>query len=485
MIPPRNCLHTLGAAVLALLTAPALAAQAPDGLSQASQEIAIGSEGEIYRVQLGTYGELFPPGSAGSGLADGESQALALEIVRDLEGRQRLLVPGTETADFEDSASVLYEDGTRTLFVLWQTRVNTVHWQLNLIGLRDGAWTEPVEISGNPFGWKGSPQLQVTRDSFVTELPDETLRRWHRTVAHLIWLEEGSHGQYLLYSPIVFIDGVYIGWNPVYPVRDLGLSSADAGIGLYNSLLAAEPRIEPGRNAQSVVLAFVDDFSGEVLTASIEVLPGEIAHLADRVRAQIIDVGRTRDPQGIQSLSDKVRAQIIDVGREIGVHPAVASYLAKDVEGLLESLSSNDDFTMLADRVRAQIIDVGSRLTGRGVDRSRLADKVQVVDLPTGDFPMAGGVDLGMSGAAASVIAIERLSVHSAPATGMSPHEVYLSRSGRDLLVAWRQEDTMRYRESRGDGWSAVRTLDLGEDLDPRLALEALSARADGLSSDR
>lgn len=444
--------------LLALTATPAAAMEAPDAA-------AVGADGRLFMVHAGPYGELFPE----QGLADAASPALALEMVHPDQRREMLLVPDTESENVEDSASVLFEDGSETLFILWQTKINSIHSRLNLVGFHDGAWTETIEISGNPFGWKSSPQLAVTRDRFTTSEDDGTVRTWKRTVVHLLWWEGAEDEPQVLYTPVVLIDGVYSGWNPVYRLDQLALA-AGVPMAAPGAGLARAPRIEPGLNGQSVVIGFVPASGGELVTVSIELLPGEIGALADKVRHQIIDVGRqVRATGGNAALAGKVRHQIIDVGARLKLHPGVSSYIASQVHEHILASDPGSPVTPLADDVRHQIIDVGAHITDRGFDRLGAKSVYQVVELPGGDG----------AGAPPDLIRVMRASRRELPTTGDGDHALYLSRDGEGVVAVWMENDALRYRESRGEGWSDVRSLRLGNGLDLQRAKSLLERRAD------
>lgn len=434
------------------------------------RDASVGAEGELYFVREGTYGELFPQ----DGLADAANSVLALEVVRSDQTRERLLVPGTETADSEDSASILFEDQSGTLFVLWQTKSNVIHSRLSLIGLRGGEWTAPIEISGNPFGWKSSPQLAVTRDTFRTEESDGSLRTWARTVAHLLWWEDGPAGNPVAhYSPVTLLDGVYTGWNPVYTLDGLALAPKAWGLPGVNAALARAPRIASGHNGQSVVIAYVSAETGDLITVSAETLPGEIAAIADEIRHQIIDVGRELLPDKPAALADKVRHQIIDVGRRLALHPSVPAYAAQQAASEILASPPGEDLASLAERVRHQIIDVGGRMTDRGLDRTNAASKLQILETSNEG-----------TGAPPNLIRWVEASVRPAPQTGERDNAIFLSRGGREVVVSWTEGGVVYYRESRGAGWSPTRTLRLGSELDAARARQILARRAAELSDE-
>lgn len=444
-----------------LLAVPASFAQARDA--------AVGADGELYQIREGKYGALFPH----HGLVDPDNRVLALEIVRSEGDRELLLVPGTETADVEDSASILFEDHSGTLFVLWQTMTRSIHSRLSLIGFRDSGWTEAIEISGSFFGWKSSPQLAVTRDAYGVVAEDGSVRKLARTVVHLLWWEEGLSGvPETYYTPVVFLDGRYTGWNPVYHLDELAPVTDGQPPWGTNLALAEAPRIDAGTNEQTVVVGFVDASGGRLSSMEIELLPGEIAFIADRIRAQIIEVGRelNSDPPG--RLAEKVRLSIGDLGDRLGLHPGLTTYLAQRM--YIEVLAADPDepVSRLAERIRAQIIEVGARIPDRGFDRLAAKSSSQVVELPNGQ---AGG-DFSTPPV---LLRLSQATVRPAPATGAGEHSLFLSRDGRQVAVSWRDEGVVYYRESRGQGWGPARELRIENGLDLGRAHQILKQRVD------
>lgn len=471
MAPHRTFSALSGPLALALFLAAAPAAHATQ-----SRDAAVGADGELFIVRAGDYGELFPEG----GLADPANPALALEIAYPGRETQVLLVPGTEMGEVEKNASLLFEDETGTLFLLWQTEKNGIHSWLNLIGFHDGDWTEPIEITGSPFGWKSSPQLAITRDTYQTEEDGGGTRTWSRTTLHLLWSEGGSPAPRILYSPIVLLNGEYLGWNPVYSLDELALAADEPLPTALNLALAEAPRIQPGRNNQSVQIGFVLTPSNQFVTLEIELLPGELGALADAVRAQIVDLGRTGGPDGgdgHRAIAGKVRAQIVDLGRKLGLHPGLSTYMAESVGAEIEAMTPDTPPARIADEVRAQIVDLGSRMTGRGFERRSAAQGVTVLEVSNDPL---GEVLHGQ--APSNFLRVRQASVRPAPTTGPDDNAVFLSREG-GVIVAWVEDDAVYYRESQGDSWSAPRRLRLDSGLDLDRAWQILERRAEERSS--
>jgi|CXWL01.1.fsa_nt_gi hypothetical protein len=432
----------------ALLAAPTFAAQD-------TRRVALGSEGEIFSVETGTYGALFP----GQGLAADGDAVLAIEI-KSAEGEsRRLLVPSTAGPDVEDVASVFYDDVSATLFVLWQSRVNAIHSTLNLVGLERDRWSEVLEISGNPFGFKSSPQISLTRDSFQIVEAGE-FRQVERKVLHIIWREDSASGPRVLYTPVILLDGRYIGWNPVHHLDDL--VGGEPLPALPNAALAAATRLENGADGRGVVIGFVDCRNGNVASVAIDILPGEIGFIAEQARAQLVDLGR-RD---LSFLAEQVRAQLVDLGNRVRLHPAVAAYLANEAATTVLGAKAQDSIESIAQGVRAQLVDLGARvLTGRDRPESTIMSVVAVS--PTEPTP--------------NLIRVQPAAQLRSPEIGDGVTSMYLSDDASSLIVAWQDNKTVQYRESApalAEGWTAVRTVQLDENLTAEQVAEALGRRA-------
>jgi len=98
-----------------------------------------------------------------------------------------------------------------------------------------------------------------------------------------------------------------------------------------------------------------------------------------------------------------------------------------------------------------------------------MASKLQVVETTSS----------GDDGAPPNLIRLSRASLRPAPETGEGENALFLSQDGREAVVSWQERsDLIYYRESRGEGWSGLRSLRLGEGLDLAKAREILAQRA-------
>ena len=127
---PAPAVLAMAALILATVALILPAAARADHLG-----MALGADGELYTVTAGTYGALFP-GSKACATCNAQTVVLALDTVLPGKPAQRQLVPTTDNGDVESAPALIYEDGSKTLFVVW---VCGVQWVNSVIKLRTGA----------------------------------------------------------------------------------------------------------------------------------------------------------------------------------------------------------------------------------------------------------------------------------------------------------------------------------------------------------
>ncbi len=451
--------------ISAALAVAAVVAWAPGSHAEVS---AVGPDGESYSLHQGTYGELFP----GGGAADRNSLVLALEIRHRNGSVDRLLVPQTEEPPRDDSASLILEPVSQTPFIVWQAWKNYIHPRLNLVQLTADGWSPVVELSGSPFNIKGSPSFVVTRDRFDLDRHGEegvAVVHRERTTVHLVWWERVAEELRVFYSPVVLEDGVYVGRNPVYLLTELAADLEAGGITMTEGLLETLT-IQAGEDERSFVVGFADGASGRLVTVEGRVLPGELGVLGDAVRPQLVDLGSRLDldaPETFDAMSEAIRARLAEVGGRF--HPSFLAYLAEQLDAFIADwldgagTAEGGDVESLAGGARAQIVDIGRRLQSGGLDG-------------TGDGGVLIDFSASAEGSTSHLIALRRTASWPSPATEEATTRIFVSRSGEQILVAWRRLGGVAYRESRGELWTDEYFLPAGGDAD---AIAAILRRLD------
>jgi hypothetical protein len=440
-----------------------------------SHDSALGVGGEVYQVRAGRYGDLFPGGQA----ATAATPVLAVDVTRSGSPVQRVLIPDTVDFASESSASLLYEDDSQTVFVLWES-YEGIHPILKLAGFDGTSWSAPITVVGNPFAPKTSPQFAITRETFqdVTDDGTGTMITKHRTSLHLLWQEEGASAGSIdtFYTPVIFIDGVCTGSNPVYNLSDFLPAGTEADI--QPTLLKA-PTIQSGRDQRTVVVAFASQSKGQMATVEIDVLPEELSRLSEEARSHIIEIGAALYPGHLPDLATKARSHIIEIG--IAFHPELASTLADQVSTTIQT-SISTDLPDLAQKARSHIIEIGAKLSSRGLRNASEDALSQIVQV---DDPASRGAGGGANFAALStptasaayLIQIRVASHRPIPRVGPGNVVVFVSEAGEDALVSWAQADKVLYRLSSDATWTDPRTLLFSPTVDIAKAYAILGQR--------
>jgi hypothetical protein len=440
------------------------------GARAATQRDAVlGADGELYTVKAGVYGELFPGGKQ----LPASSSVLALDIVKPDATRTRLLVKGTEAADADESPFLLYEEASRTLFLVWETRLGGVFPILMLSGY-DGSWMDPFPIIDYPFSIKASPQLAVTHDSYQEENAAGAVTR-HRTVLHLVWGQEADSGDVeTYYTPLFFENGALIGRSPSYRLNDFESADANALSAPGATLSEHIARIQRGRDDRTVVVAFSaggGGNGGRLTTLEIGALPPQLGRIADGARAHIIDLGARLFPGNLQALAASTRTEVIRLGTSFD--PEVLKSLADQVEAYIVDKGSSSSATLkvIADGARAHIIDLGAKLTGRGLRNVQSASTSNIVEVKPADLG-SGNADIP-----SQLLQFREVASRVVPEADKSEVKVFFSETGEHVLLAWASGNRILYRESADTGWKDLLEIRLSDSLDEARAYEILDQR--------
>lgn len=418
------------------------------------RQVALGSQGKLYRLEAGPMGRLFPNDPTAT------TPVLALTIQAPGLPTQRLLVPGTEGEEAESFPAIFFEESSSSAYIVWESRSNYIHSQIRLVSFKEGYFSRDIELTGTFFSLKSSPSLAVTRDSFFSFDAAGAPIRHQRTIYHAIWWEEASTGERVIYSPVVLVDGVYIGWNPTFVLNDLltGLDVADGA--LPHLALARSPSIQAGRNGDSVIVSMVEPKLQRLVQFEVAVVAGELTALASSTQDTLLAGGVGLYPANLPALSDRARAQLVDLGRRLGMHPGLLDYLGAKLQAdLFAPGAGSQPLASLADKARAQLVDLGFKLVSQGLGQPH-GDQTWLVEF-TSDDP-----NLGTGKSPLHSISLALTAARPTPATEPGATTLYASRSGRETLVAWQFEHGLRYLESTESGWSGVHELLLGEGLD-------------------
>lgn len=432
------------------------------------QNAVLGADGEVYIAKAGTYGELFPGGREE---IDAATPVLALEVTHPDGSLERLLVEGTDTPDQEHLPFLLYEESSRTVFLLWETQRNSIHPILILSGY-DGSWIDPVEIIGDPFAPKASPQFAITHETVQVAGTDGAPATRHQTVLHIVWGEELANDSIeAYYAPVIFDDGVRVEHGRVFKLSDFDQgadASTDFSPGIRQALA-----IGRGRDERTVVVAFPSQRSKRLVTLEIDVLPAQLGRLADEARMHIVDLGAKHSwPAGYKKVADLARMHIVDLGAK-GFQAEVVQAMAQQVSDLILKNQGADKIEVIADRARMHIVDLGAKLSDRGLRTGASASTVQIQEISEEGSSKA----TPSTPPALQLLNFRLGSSWPAPAVDSTDVRLFPARSGSALLIAWPDNGKIQYQETQEGGWSRVKEMALTPALDLNRAYHILEDR--------
>ncbi|MYA06372.1 MAG: hypothetical protein F4060_16690 [Holophagales bacterium] len=440
----------------------------------------LGTSGDVYQVATGTYGDLFPDGNETSASA----AVLRLEARRGSGTVENYLVPGSESDDSDRTPSLFFDGATERLYVVWSSSNASTLTRINLASFDGSEWSETIEVSGNIYSEKSAPRLAVTHDRF--ELAEATAGGSSmRTVLHVVWSEDTTDGEKVMYAPVVLIDGALAStWRRVHLLNDY-VSQAladDPFSGDVAAKLLSAPTVDAGSEPNAVVIGFADSATGALVQLELSTPATELSELADSLAdhlesSNLCEQLDNDDANALTSVAEAARVHIVLVGRRI--RSRVLSPLAADVKDVLvqraATLCAEGGLTSVSSAARVHIVLVGA--------------KAQEGDLLEG----AAGSDGHVLLAAAQEIGddyvqhLARLQVKSeriAPTIGDGEPTILVSPNGTGAIVVWENGNTLTYVETDTDAagdWSSSHTLQIGSSLSRSEAYSMLRDRARSL----
>ncbi len=447
MRPLRHLRLGLGSLALA-----ALCATSPVLATATATPVELGSDGTIYRLWSGTFGELFGPDNTA---VAGNVPVLALDIAPSGQPLARHLVPGTEDAAIETSAALLFDRSSSSVHAVWNSRTvaNLTTSRLHLRSLAPEGWTELIELSGGSLTDKSALRLALTADEYGTAVAGvET--RIARRVLHLVWSETAAEVTHAYYSPVVFANGRYLGWNPVVPLDDLAIPDATLSTAAPVPLaLRAAPTLVATPDGK-VTASFVHSESHHLVAVEVQTLPGELGELAEMARGHIVELAALLGSEGRNQLAPLARGHIVELAGDF--HPAAAAYIGDRTGEMLGTTAPSVEGSVLAEMARGHIVELGREILGSGL--ANLCTVELLLEVPPLDAATIG-TDTSFS----HFFAMRRVARWEVPADLVAPDaRILVSADGSRATVAWSGEGHLFYREVDGGGeWSPVRDLDL------------------------
>ena len=292
-----------------------------------------------------------------------------------------------------------------------------------------------------------------------------------RTILHVVWTGTTSDGSEVRYSPIVFVDGLYIGWNRSFPFTDAFFGPVDEPTTVpevFQQALVLRKAPTDG----SVLLAFVDQDRGRLGSLHVKVLPLEWSLLGLEVEQTILDL--YGNPGGIQALGDEVTARIIIIGSRTGLGRTNRQIVNSRVRAYLQEQAMVVGVTAesLAQGARSEVLSLAGELGALPGINADASQHILEVQLDEENEPI-------------EFLAVTVQKEMPIPEIGEQAPRLYLSPDGRDLLVSWwdPEADELVFVRTElspdGTEWTDPTSIALSEELTFVDALELLEKRLD------
>ncbi|GEM_PF-1405217 len=460
--------------------AVALVALLVGGVAQAEDSAPLlGKSGDIYKVTVGTYSELFADGTE----ASADAEVLRLEARRGSGTVEHHLVPGSEADDSDKTPSLSFDASTGQLYVVWSSNNDSTLTRINLASFDGTEWADTIEVSGNIYSNKSAPRLAVTHDRF--ELAEGSSGESStRTVLHVVWSEDTADGEKVMYAPVVLIDGELAStWRRVHRLNDYvsqDLMDEPFGGQVPASLLKA-PTVDTASEANAVVIGFADSASGALVQLELSTPATELSELAGSLADHLESTNlcqrlEDEEPDAITTVAEAARVHIVVFGRRI--RSRVLAPLAQDVENVLveraADLCDEGGLTSVSSAARVHIVVFGAR--------SQAGDLLEEATGGDSHVLLAAAQPVGDD----YVQHLARLQVKSeraAPTIGSGQPTIFVSPEGTGAVVAWENGSAMTYVETdpATGAWSESFSLQVGDDLSSSEAYSILRDRARSL----
>jgi hypothetical protein len=425
----------------------------------------LGSGGVLFTSRTGTYGQLFP----GATDKPAHTQVLGLDIQGPEGSSQRLLVPGSQNVAANSQPFVLFENASGRLFLVWEGFTG-LHSAVNLITYDGARWSEVLKISGHPFTQKTAPRLATTFDQFRVHQSDGTQRVVERTTLHVVWYEDDYDRVDVLYSPVVLENGELPELlPPILRLGEFAEPALESGESLGPSAeLLRSPRIVPGPDNRSVLVAFADGNAGGVATLRLDLLPRELSDLADDLERFL--EAESADPcgNGYRNVTERARAHLVLIGRSFNdfARDRLATELA-DWMLARAGKECNAVAGALSERARAYLVLIGRRALREALVTSTHPAKSWTVRVE------------GPNATTQADLVVGAFALRSTPSALVpGPSRIHVGNEGRTLLVSWLAGQRLIYQEHDGTGWTEAQALLLSDSFTLDQAYRVLDLRA-------
>jgi hypothetical protein len=372
-------------------------------------------------------------------------------------GDAATVVPGTDNAAAESPLG-LFTSRTGVIQVVWLSRGDDVS-TLHVASYSGDGWAGPYGLvaGGEPVRFAASPFVSLDEDQLKVEFDEQSIQS-ERQILHVVWLDEN---QGIRYSPLVFRNGKYIGWNEIvtlssaYRQAHSNAETGSLGDG-WHQLLALSTDASGG-----LLVTLADDVFGRIGTLRLEATPLILEILGDSIHDHVLDSADLYDPDDLASVADEMRAHIVHVGSRLEFNPNVSSFLSERVDEWIRDNGSSFgwDLTALAGATRNTSLDLAQAVYAVTIPSASGDSDLTMLNI--GDFLD----DNGHRDALARLLQLQVTADFSAPAQIGSPFAVHVAQDGSAIALSWIDTDAgaVRWIENHGALWSDRKSVSMSD----------------------
>jgi hypothetical protein len=237
-----------------LPAAPALALAAALVLAAGTAlagSAALSKSGTLYEVYPATYGQV----TGDTAGPNAGVPVLALRTTPSGGTPTVQVVDGTFDSDVEGSESIVFEEETQTVFLVY-TKEQSLFRGVNVALLRDGVWSAQLLLPTTGFTLGMNPKMVLTRQQYTDVSPDDptqTVSKW-RSIVSVAWWEEGPLSQ-AKYSALFVEDGA-LNRDAItsYNLNDLAGASGPTSEAGLSPAIYSFPAVQRGYSGDGDVL---------------------------------------------------------------------------------------------------------------------------------------------------------------------------------------------------------------------------------------
>lgn len=340
-------------------------------------------------------------------------------------------------------------------------------------------WSEvhTLDAAGETMRLPERPSVTLARDRAVFVLESEesdgppVFLDLERHLFHVLWQEDDGR---IRYSPLIFDNGHYVGWNETLTLtRAFAEAHADLPPRDLPPQLARLSSVSTDESGR-LSLTLTEETYGRIGTLVVDPVSLVMEILGDSVFDSVLDAADVYDPAAPGAIADEMRAEIIYIGSRLELNPSIAEYIADQISRWIESSSSDFgwDFEALANASRLATLDIGRSVYRVTVPSGSGAGDITLLDI--GDFLDGNGHRAEFS----RLLNLRVAADFQAPESVGTAPLAHASADGQSLALSWLSQDsgTLSWIENRGGGWSGVKSLALTESLDADAARQLVTS---------